>query len=149
MVPGQPHSPHQPCCCTLHPSERLPHIPGPPSVLSLALSAGMWEIFRCSPLPVSDYNKLDSFVRPSLFVHSCPHFNSSSLTTQWGVPGTLWLVFPAHSVWRKDPPSLWSTHSLTPLPFTRQKIPSQRYPIPHPTLFTPFCSANILNLQVK
>lgn len=78
------------------------------------------------------------------------HFYSV-LTTQWGMVDILCLVgFPqSHPAWRTVLPCLWITYCPSPLLLARKKFPSQRYPMLHPTLFIPFCFANILNLQVK
>lgn len=93
----------------------------------------MWEIFRCFPLSVSDYTKPASCVRTSVWtqhVHTfysvLPHNKGyrilcdlSFLITQYEGQ-----VFPA-----------FESYTLSLL--TRKKVPSQRYPIPLPTLFIP------------
>lgn len=57
-----------------HPNERLPQVLKPPSGISLALSAGTWEIFKCTPLPISDYKKSEGCVKPSLSGYSMSSF---------------------------------------------------------------------------
>lgn len=124
---------------TPHPDERLPHILEAPSVLSLALSAGVWEIFRWSPLPITR-NLRAVCIQLSAFQFFCLRHTVRGV----GYPMTCCLSW---SFSRKDksPQAL----SLTSLTFPCEKVPSQKYPLPHPALLTLFCFTNILNLHAK
>lgn len=109
------------------PNERLPQVLGPPSAISLSLSAGTWEMFRCTPLPIPDHKKPEDYVRLSLSGHNVSAFLFFCLCHSEGAPDSLWLVgFPdSHSGWRRVRLCLWITYYLTPLPITRKKFPSQ------------------------
>lgn len=56
------------------PNERLLQVLGPPSAISLSLSAGTWEMLRCTPLPISHDKKPEDYVRLSLSGHSVSAF---------------------------------------------------------------------------